>query len=148
MTLCHGLFLASGEFCRLLIRFVNRLDPEQDRQNVGPDLDPIRLALCYQKVYPFEKSNFEKKKSTDDNKCMQAKNKVSWAGPNTTCYTTIKRISFDLIGGSEKGRFNAIQHQSRLSSTAGCHQRGSSHQSSQRPTCRRRRKLEPVAVAV
>ena len=73
---------------------------------------------------------------------------VTWAGSNTVCSATIKRYSFDLIGGSEKGRFNAIQHQSRLSSTAGCHQRGSSHQSSQRPSCRRRRKLEPVAVAV
>ena len=32
-------------FCRLLITFANSLDPDQDRQNVGPDLDPSRLTL-------------------------------------------------------------------------------------------------------
>ena len=29
----------SSNFCRLLITFVNSLDPDQDRQYVGPDLD-------------------------------------------------------------------------------------------------------------
>ena len=38
-------FLASGDFCRLLITFANGLDPDQDRQNVGPDLDTINLTL-------------------------------------------------------------------------------------------------------
>ena len=33
-------FLASGYFCHLLIIFANSLDPDQDRQYVGPDLDP------------------------------------------------------------------------------------------------------------
>ena len=32
-------------FCRLLITFENSLDPDQDRQIVGPDLDPNRLTL-------------------------------------------------------------------------------------------------------
>ena len=32
-------FLASGDFCRLLIAFPNRLSPDQDQQNFGPDLD-------------------------------------------------------------------------------------------------------------
>ena len=31
--------LASGDFCRLLITFANNFDPDQDRQNVGPNLD-------------------------------------------------------------------------------------------------------------
>ena len=31
---------ASGNFCHLLITFANSLDPDQARQNVGPDLDP------------------------------------------------------------------------------------------------------------
>ena len=35
----HSYFLASGDFCRLFITFTNSLDPDQDRQNVGPDLD-------------------------------------------------------------------------------------------------------------
>ena len=38
-------FLASGNFCHLLITIVNRLDPDQDRQNVGPDLDLNCLTL-------------------------------------------------------------------------------------------------------
>ena len=37
--------LASGDFYRLLITFANSLDPDQDRQNVGPDLDPNCLTL-------------------------------------------------------------------------------------------------------
>ena len=32
------------EFCLLLITFANSLDPDQDRQNIGPDLDPNRLT--------------------------------------------------------------------------------------------------------
>ena len=39
------LFLAKCDFCRLLITFANGLDPDQDRQNVGPDLVPNRLTL-------------------------------------------------------------------------------------------------------
>ena len=38
-------FHASGDFCLLLITFANSLDPDQDRQNVGPDLDPNCLTL-------------------------------------------------------------------------------------------------------
>ena len=42
---CINFFLASRNFCCLLITFANRLGPDQDRQNVGPDLDPNRLTL-------------------------------------------------------------------------------------------------------
>ena len=38
-------FLASGDFCHLLIIFVIGLDPDQDRQNVHPDPDPNHLTL-------------------------------------------------------------------------------------------------------
>ena len=38
-------FLASGDICHLLITFANCLDPDQDRQNVSPDLDPNSLTL-------------------------------------------------------------------------------------------------------
>ena len=38
-------FLASGEFHSLLISFANSLEPDQDRQNVGPDLDTNHLTL-------------------------------------------------------------------------------------------------------
>ena len=35
---------ASGNFYHLLITFANSLDPDQARQNVGPDLDPNCLT--------------------------------------------------------------------------------------------------------
>ena len=35
---------ASGNFCHLLITFANSFDPDQTRQNVGPDLDPNCLT--------------------------------------------------------------------------------------------------------
>ena len=38
-------FLAGSEFCLLLINFENSLDPDQDQQNVGPDLDQNHLTL-------------------------------------------------------------------------------------------------------
>ena len=41
----NWLFLSSGDFCCLLITFANSLDPDQDRQNVGPDLGLNRLTL-------------------------------------------------------------------------------------------------------
>ena len=37
--------LASSDFCHLLITFANSLDPDQDRQNVCPGLDPNHLIL-------------------------------------------------------------------------------------------------------
>ena len=35
---------ARGDFCCLLISFANSMDPDQARQNVGPDLDPKCLT--------------------------------------------------------------------------------------------------------
>ena len=44
-----GLFLliilARGNFCHLLITFVNSSDPDQHRENIGPGLDPHHLTL-------------------------------------------------------------------------------------------------------
>ena len=37
--------LASGDFCRLQMAVANSLDPDQDQQNVGTDLDPNYLTL-------------------------------------------------------------------------------------------------------
>ena len=37
--------LSRGDFCHLLITFANSLDPDQDRQNVGPDLVPNCLTF-------------------------------------------------------------------------------------------------------
>ena len=38
-------FLASDKFCPLLMIFSNSLDPDQGRQNIGPDLDANCLTL-------------------------------------------------------------------------------------------------------
>ena len=38
-------FPASGDFCRMLITIGNSMDPDQARQNVGPDLGPYCLTL-------------------------------------------------------------------------------------------------------
>ena len=38
-------FPTSGDFSRLMITFANSLDPDQVRQNVGPDLDPNCLTV-------------------------------------------------------------------------------------------------------
>ena len=58
-------FLASCNFCRLLITFANSLDPDKDRQNNGPDLDPKRFdtLIVFLKEF-FEKVNFEKSQQT------------------------------------------------------------------------------------
>ena len=45
--------LAAGKFCRLLTNFANSLDPEQDRQNVGPDLDPNPFDTLIVVTYYF-----------------------------------------------------------------------------------------------
>ena len=37
-------FHASRDLCLLMIIFANALDPDQNQQNVGPDLDPNRLT--------------------------------------------------------------------------------------------------------
>ena len=48
LVLCHlNSLLASGDFCHLLITFANSLDPDQDRQIVGPDLDGNSLTLRF-----------------------------------------------------------------------------------------------------
>ena len=37
--------ISSLELIAALMTFANSLDPDQDRHNVGPDLDLIRLTL-------------------------------------------------------------------------------------------------------
>ena len=64
-------FLASGDFCCLLITFANSLDPDQEQQNDGPDLDPKPETLIVFKKVIFEKVNL--KKSADDKIIQRAK---------------------------------------------------------------------------
>ena len=61
--------LASGDFCLLLIIFANSLDPDQDRQTVGPDLDPNHLTLIVFLQDILEIVNFER--SADNNKTLK-----------------------------------------------------------------------------
>ena len=54
----------TGNFCRLLITFPNGLDPDQDGQNVGLDLDPncfiLWISLPDFFFFFFLNNNFEK----------------------------------------------------------------------------------------
>ena len=45
MEFAFNSFHASGDFCCLLITFANSLDPDQDQQNVGTDLDQNCVTL-------------------------------------------------------------------------------------------------------
>ena len=48
-------FLASDDFCPLLITFANRLDPDHDQQNIGPDLFKLfDILIVLVKIF-FEK---------------------------------------------------------------------------------------------
>ena len=59
----EGHFNSSCNFYRLLISFANSLDPDQEQQYVGPDLDPNCLTqIVFMKEF-YEKVNFEKKAS-------------------------------------------------------------------------------------
>ena len=60
-------FLDSGDFCHLLITFANSLDPGQDGQNVGPDVDPNHSV-----PERFFLKQLILKKSDDDNKSTKA----------------------------------------------------------------------------
>ena len=57
LVTCFNSFLARGDFCCLLITLANSLDPDQDQQNVGPDLDPI----LFDALIVFLEEYFEKK---------------------------------------------------------------------------------------
>ena len=57
----------------MIIIFANSLDLDQDRQNVGPDLDPNCLTLrlmVFMKKFSHAKVDFEEK-SINDNKIMK-----------------------------------------------------------------------------
>ena len=69
-TCTKGLITSISSRARLLITFAISLDQDQDRQNVGPDLDPNYLTLWWYFWKNFSKKvDFEK--SADDNKSMK-----------------------------------------------------------------------------
>ena len=64
--MCHSLQefrTLSDKFCCPLITFANTLDPDQARQNVGPDLNPnlFDILMVFLKEN-FDNVNFENKK--------------------------------------------------------------------------------------
>ena len=64
INICFDLetmYTPSGDFCSLLITFANSLNPDQKRQNVGPDVDPSTLLEFLEEL--FEIVNFGKKVS-------------------------------------------------------------------------------------
>ena len=81
-----SLFLASGDFFFV----ANSLGPDQDRLNVGLDIDPNRLTLwlCSWKIF-LKKNNFEKKLA-DANKSMRSVSEPVFYGD---CFIHSKVIS-------------------------------------------------------
>ena len=60
-------YIASGDFCRLLITFATILSPDQDRQNINPDISKLfdtgfDTLIVFLKEY-FEEVNFDDNKS-------------------------------------------------------------------------------------
>ena len=64
----NSFYCLGGNFCHLLITFANRLDPDQGRQNVLPDLDSNHLTLWWYSWKIFLNNNFENKSTDDNNK--------------------------------------------------------------------------------
>ena len=62
-------FLTSSDFCRLVITLANSSNPDQDQENVGPDLDPSCLTLWV--FLKFLLKSYFWKKSADDNKSIK-----------------------------------------------------------------------------
>ena len=64
-------FLASLHFCHLLITLANSLDPGQDLQNIGPDLNTFSIWHSESVPERLIWKNLFEKKSADDNKSMK-----------------------------------------------------------------------------
>ena len=58
---------AGSKICDLMI-FSNSLDPDQDRQSVGPDLEPNSFDILIEFLKEFLKENIFFKKSADRKK--------------------------------------------------------------------------------
>ena len=70
--------LAFGDFCHLLLTLANCLNPDQDRQNVGPDQNPNSLT-CDLIVFLndfFFKNGFEKSQQMTKNTITQHANSI------------------------------------------------------------------------
>ena len=73
MTASFNSCLASSDFHHLLITSANSLDPDQDRQNVGPDLDPNCLTLKECSGKNFLKKTKVCRQSTNYPACKELK---------------------------------------------------------------------------
>ena len=62
------MILNNNSLSHLVITFVNSLDPDQARQNVGPDQDPNCLTLMVILKEFFKKKVMKKKSSGDEKK--------------------------------------------------------------------------------
>ena len=75
-------FLDNGDFCRVLINFVNHLAPDQDRQNVGHDLNPNRLNF-FKKGKILKNSVDNNKSMTNDQTCKEVSLQCLFAAVRT-----------------------------------------------------------------
>ena len=68
----------STKVCLLLMSFANSWDPDQDRQNVGLDLDPTLDTLIVLLKEFFEKVDFENSEQTTKKVCKFTHHAKSW----------------------------------------------------------------------
>ena len=91
-------FPARGDLFGLLITFANSLDPDQARQNVGPDLDPNCLTLmvflkdCFLKKKKLKKKKKKKKKQTTKKACKITQHAKSYRRTKPTCRFDLKFV--------------------------------------------------------
>ena len=73
--------------------FANSLDPDQARQNMGPDLEPNCLMVFLKEF--FEKKKKKKKKSTDYRKaCKLTQHAKSWRGILLLELSSVRSLRF------------------------------------------------------
>ena len=100
------LFLASNNFCRLLITFANSLGPDKDQQNVSPDLDLILLTFLKEFLKKSILTNFKNSQQTT----AKSNHVNSSRGTNLTGLETVKTVLCELISLQKDCFKNLVLH--------------------------------------
>ena len=108
-NILYLIFLARGDFCRLLMTFANSLDPDQDRQHFGPGLTQPVCPFDTLNVFLVKKSNLKEvsrrqQRHRNYPSCISDLNKKKYTGltsihfePTTITTTTLMPLSCSLI---------------------------------------------------
>ena len=93
--------LDSCDFCHVLINFANSLDPDQDRQNVGPDPNPKCLTLWkYSSINFYEKASGRQIKQKKLPSMQSVKNRKLKSFLNQMC--TNQFSNFNLLSTTQR----------------------------------------------